>query len=109
MAIFIAEDFRSLLDAIDAVEETDVENTEVVNEDGQMTKIQAVKILSQLRGIAKQSETGAPLPGGFASQLANDLWPVISWLDDLQIPAPQAAPPQAAAPQQTQQTQQSVH
>lgn len=88
MAIFIAEDFRSLLDAMDAASPT--EESEVINE-APMTKQQAVATLAQIRSIAKDHERTdqGPLPGNFANQVAEALWPVIAWLQHL--PEPQQA------------------
>lgn len=92
---FIAEDFRSLLDTLNTVDTTGV--APVVQEqpitETPMDKAQAIQALSQIRGIAKQHERTdqGPLPGNFANQIANDIWPVIEWLQSLPDPEPQQA------------------
>ncbi len=91
MTKFIAEDFRSLLDTLNTVDMTGAPAPAEKVVESTMDKSQAIQILSQIRGIAKQHERTdqGPLPGNFANQLANEIWPVIEWLQHL--PEPQQA------------------
>ena len=41
----------------------------------------AIKLLANLRAIAKQAEIGGELPRGFAGQVVNDLYDVITWIE----------------------------
>lgn len=79
MSTFLAEEFRSIINELDAI------NSPSVNEaDESEAKAKAAyETLSELRAIAKQHERGdqPPLPDNFANKVANDLWQVMSWME----------------------------
>lgn len=41
----------------------------------------AIQVLANLRAMGKQGEHGGQVPPGFAGQVVNDLWDVITWIE----------------------------
>ena len=78
-------ELRSLLAKLGEMEQTAAEpaaeNTEI-KEAYIKTSKDAIQVLGALRAIGKQSELGQkPLPPGFANQVVNDLYDVMTWIE----------------------------